>query len=138
MLNFEIQKMKKIITLSIALNVVSLMIIAQPLIPNVQLNNGVLMPILGFGTLDLKDNIGVNSVANAISLGYRLIDTATIYGNEEAVGDGIKQSGIDRHELFITTKLWVDDMGYNSAKLALNVRVSKDRLYRSHLIHRPR
>lgn len=109
-------------------------------IPEVTLNNGVKMPWLGFGTLDLKGDAGINSVADAISLGYRLLDTATIYGNEEFVGQGIKKNGIDRRKLFLTSKLWVDDSGYESTKKAFNTSLGKLQtdyldLY---LIHRPR
>jgi 2,5-diketo-D-gluconate reductase A len=109
-------------------------------IPTVTLNNGIPMPMLGFGTNTLVDAVGTRSVSDAISVGYRLIDTAFIYGNEEAVGAGIAQSGIDRKELFITSKLWVDDSGYESTKKAFETSVNKLRteyldLY---LIHRPR
>ncbi|MDH6309231.1 2,5-diketo-D-gluconate reductase A [Dysgonomonas sp. PFB1-18] len=109
-------------------------------IPTVTLNNGVKMPVLGFGTLELKDSVGINSVAKAIASGYRLIDTAPIYGNETEVGAGIKRSGIDRKELFITTKLWVDDMGYESAKKALESSLQKLGVdyIDLYLIHRPR
>ena len=109
-------------------------------IRTITLNNLVKMPVLGYGTLDLKDLIGENSVAQAISLGYRLFDTATIYGNEEAVGKGIEKSGIDRKELFITTKLWVSDMGYESTKIAFEKSLKKLNLdyIDLYLIHRPR
>lgn len=109
-------------------------------IPNVTLNNGVLMPSLGFGTNTLKGDIGTRSVADAISVGYRLIDTAHIYGNEEAVGSGIKLSGIDRKELFITSKLWVDDAGYESTKKAFETSINKIGVeyLDLYLIHRPR
>jgi len=109
-------------------------------IPTVTLNNGIQMPILGFGTNTLKDSIGIRSVSDAISVGYRLIDTAHIYSNEEAVGEGIKKSGINRKELFITSKLWVDDAGYESAKKAFATSIKKlgvDYLD-LYLIHRPR
>ena len=109
-------------------------------IKTVTLNNGLQMPILGFGTMDLRDALGVKCVAEAISVGYRLIDTATIYANEEAVGKGIKQSGIKREELFVTSKLWVDDMGYENTKKAFYTTLSKlgtDYLD-LYLIHRPR
>jgi 2,5-diketo-D-gluconate reductase A len=113
---------------------------AKSAIPSVALNNGVEMPILGFGTLYLTDDVGVKCVAEAISLGYRLIDTATIYGNEEAVGKGIKKSGIDRKELFVTSKLWVDDSGYESTKKAFQTSLDKLGLdyLDLYLIHRPR
>jgi len=108
-------------------------------IPTKTLNNGVKMPALGFGTLELNDSVGINSVVKAISLGYRLFDTATIYGNEEAVGKGIKKSGIDRKKLFISTKLWVSDMGYENTKKAFERSLKKlgvDYLD-MYLIHRP-
>ena len=109
-------------------------------IPTVQLNNNVQMPILGFGTNTLKGSIGVRCVFEAISVGYRLIDTAHIYGNEEAVGEGIKQSGIDRKELFITSKLWVDDMGYKNTLKAFETSIKKlgVEYLDLYLIHRPR
>lgn len=112
----------------------------QIAVPMLTLNNGVKMPILGFGTLDLHNEIGENSVAKAISLGYRLLDTATIYGNEEAVGKGIEKSGIDREELFVTTKLWVDDSGYETTKAAFERSLQKLGLdyVDLYLIHRPR
>ncbi len=108
--------------------------------PKVMLNNGVQMPILGFGTNTLKGDIGVRCVSDAISVGYRLIDTAHIYGNEEAVGEGIKISGIKRNKLFITSKLWVADAGYESTKKAFEKSLNKlgvDYLD-LYLIHRPR
>jgi 2,5-diketo-D-gluconate reductase A len=113
---------------------------ADVAIDKVTLNNGTKMPILGFGTLYLNGEVGARCVADAISLGYRLLDTATIYGNEEAVGAGIKLSGIRREELFITSKLWVDDSGYEKAKTAFGTSLKKlgtDYLD-LYLIHRPR
>jgi len=104
------------------------------------LNNGVKMPVLGFGTLYLNDELGVRCVAEAISLGYRLIDTATVYGNEASVGGGIRKSGINREELFVTSKVWVDDSGYEKAKKAFQTSLDKlgvDYLD-LYLIHRPR
>jgi 2,5-diketo-D-gluconate reductase A len=108
-------------------------------IPTIILNNGVEMPALGFGTLYLKGPEGANNVAQAIALGYRLLDTATIYGNEEAVGKGIKESGIDRKKLFISTKLWVSDMGYEGTKKALERSLQKLGVdyVDMYLIHRP-
>lgn len=109
-------------------------------IPTLPLNNGIKMPLLGFGTNTLKGETCIRSVSEAISLGYRLIDTATIYGNEEFVGGGIKKSGINREELFITSKLWVDDSGYDTTKKAFETSLDKlgtDYLD-LYLIHRPR
>jgi 2,5-diketo-D-gluconate reductase A len=109
-------------------------------IPAVKLNNGILMPKLGFGTNTLTGDIGERSVYDAISVGYRLIDTASIYGNEESVGAGIKKSGIKREELFVTSKLWVDDSGYENSKKAF--QTSLDKLGMGYLdlylYHRPR
>lgn len=113
---------------------------SETTIETVTLNNGVSMPILGFGTLYLNDELGSRCVADAISLGYRLIDTATVYGNEESVGAGIKQSGINRDELFVTSKVWVDDSGYEKAKKAFQTSLDKLGLdyLDLYLIHRPR
>jgi len=84
---------------------------------NVRLNNGVEMPILGFGVFQVTDlEECERSVFDAISTGYRLIDTAASYGNEEAVGKAIKQSGVAREDLFITTKLWIQSNGYEGTK----------------------
>ena len=109
-------------------------------IPTVTLNNGLVMPILGFGTNTLNGETCVRCVSDAISVGYRLIDTAHIYGNEEFVGAGIKQSGIKREELFITSKLWVDDSGYESTKKAFETSINKlgVEYLDLYLIHRPR
>ena len=86
---------------------------------HVTLNNGVQMPILGFGVYQVPDAEECErSVAEALRVGYRLIDTAAAYGNEEAVGRAIQKSGVPREELFITTKLWVQDAGYEAAKAA--------------------
>ena len=108
-------------------------------IPLVTLNNGHKMPCLGLGTMTLNGDNGKRCVAEAIALGYRLIDTAMIYGNEESVGAGIRQSGIKRQELFITSKLWKADMGYEQAKKGF--QMSLDKLQTDYLdlylIHRP-
>lgn len=115
-------------------------IIQNNSIPTAALNNGIEMPMLGFGTNTLRGAIGVQAVSDAISVGYRLIDTAHIYGNEASVGEGIKQSGINREELFITSKLWVDDAGYESTKKAFQTSIDKLGLayLDLYLIHRPR
>ncbi len=109
-------------------------------VPNVALNNGIKMPMLGFGTNTLNDELGIKSVSDAISVGYRLIDTAHIYGNEAAVGEGIKQSGIEREKLFVTSKLWVDDAGFESTKKAFQTSIDKlgTNYLDLYLIHRPR
>jgi len=104
------------------------------------LNNGVEMPILGFGVFQVKDlNECERSVVDAIETGYRLIDTAQSYENEEAVGKAIKQSGIAREELFITTKLWIQSNGYEGTKKAFESslkRLQVDYLD-LYLIHQP-
>jgi 2,5-diketo-D-gluconate reductase A len=85
----------------------------------VKLNNGVEMPILGFGVFQVTDLAECErSVLDAINTGYRSIDTAASYGNEEAVGKAIKSSGVKREELFITTKLWIQSNGYEGTKKA--------------------
>jgi 2,5-diketo-D-gluconate reductase A len=111
-----------------------------PQIESIILNNGIKMPVLGFGTLYLNDEVGVQCVSDAIALGYRLIDTATVYGNEKSVGGGIRKSGIDRKALFVTSKLWVDDSGYEKAKTAFQTSLDKLGLeyLDLYLIHRPR
>jgi diketogulonate reductase-like aldo/keto reductase len=84
-------------------------------LPAVKLNSGAGMPAIGFGTwqIDSQDKAS-DAVKTAIAVGYRLIDTARIYGNEQGVGVGIKESGVPREEIFITTKLWNGDQGYES------------------------
>lgn len=109
-------------------------------IPSVTLNNGVEMPQLGFGVFQITDaEECARSVHHAIGAGYRLIDTAASYGNEAAVGDGIKRSGVARDDLFITTKLWIQDAGYESAKQAFERSLQRlDVEYLDlYLIHQP-
>ncbi|MCK2017511.1 aldo/keto reductase [Peribacillus frigoritolerans] len=106
----------------------------------VMLNNGVEMPILGFGVFQIQDeNECEQSVYDAIMAGYRLIDTAASYLNEEAVGRAIKRSGVPREELFITTKLWVQDAGYESTKNAFANSLKRLQLdyLDLYLIHQP-
>lgn len=105
----------------------------------VKLNNGVEMPILGLGVYQMSKEECENSVCEAIRLGYRSIDTASAYCNEEAVGSGIKKSGIDRKELFITTKLWIKDAGYESARAAVekSLRKLQTDYLDLYLIHQP-
>ena len=90
------------------------------------LNNGVKMPMEGFGVFQVRDPKECEqAVMDAISVGYRLIDTAASYGNEEAVGAAIKKSGACRDDLFITTKLWVSDTSYEGAKKAFEDSLKK-------------
>jgi len=104
------------------------------------LNNGVEMPILGFGVFQMNDAAECEqSVIDAIQAGYRLIDTAASYMNEEAVGRAIKNSGVPREELFITTKLWVQDAGYENTKKSFQRSLDKLQLdyLDLFLIHQP-
>ena len=95
-------------------------------VPNVTLNNGVAMPSLGFGVFQVPDPAECErSVRDAIDVGYRLLDTAASYGNEEAVGTAIRNHGIDRGELFVTTKLWIEDASYEGAKAAFERSMNK-------------
>jgi 2,5-diketo-D-gluconate reductase A len=106
----------------------------------VKLNNGVEMPILGFGVFQVTDLAECErSVAEAIQAGYRLIDTAQSYMNEEAVGRAIKQSRVPRQELFITTKLWIQSNGYEGAKKSFEKSLKKLQLdyLDLYLIHQP-
>lgn len=90
------------------------------------LNNGVEMPVIGLGTYKSKDGEEVtNEIKWALDVGYRLIDTAKIYRNEKGVGQAIKESGVPREEIFITTKLWNTDQGYQSALLAIDESLAK-------------
>ncbi|MGW1721275.1 aldo/keto reductase, partial [Streptomyces sp. NPDC002156] len=79
--------------------------------PDVTLNNGVQMPVLGFGVFQVPAEETERVVTDALAAGYRHLDTAAAYGNEEAVGKAVKASGIARDELFITTKMWVNEKG---------------------------
>ncbi|MBQ1334276.1 MAG: aldo/keto reductase [Clostridia bacterium] len=106
----------------------------------VTLNNGVKMPLVGFGVYLVSDlEECERSVSWALSAGYRLIDTAAIYKNEEAVGAAIKKSGIPRDELFITTKVWIQDAGEENAKKAYEASLEKLGLdyVDLYLIHQP-
>src|SRR5678815_6005601 len=104
------------------------------------LNNGVAMPILGFGVFQIDDLAECErSVHDAIDVGYRLIDTAASYGNEAAVGSAIKRSGVPRNELFVTTKLWIADTGYEKTKRAFDRSMERLQLdyLDLYLIHQP-
>lgn len=104
------------------------------------LNNGVEMPILGFGVFQVPDLAECEkAVLEAIETGYRLIDTASSYGNEEAVGNAISKSGVAREELFITTKLWIQDASYENTLKAFEKSLNKLQLeyLDLYLIHQP-
>lgn len=106
----------------------------------VVLNNGIEMPILGFGVFQVPDPAECEqAVLDAIETGYRLIDTAASYMNEEAVGNAIKKSGVPREELFITTKLWIDGTGYEKTKEAFQKSLDLLQLdyLDLYLIHQP-
>lgn len=106
----------------------------------VKLNNGIEMPILGFGVYQIEDQaLCEQCVYDAIETGYRSIDTAAAYGNEEAVGRAIKRSGVPREDLFITTKLWISDAGYDKAKKAFEASMKRLQLdyLDLYLIHQP-
>ena len=106
----------------------------------ITLNNGVKMPVAGFGVFQIQDQAQCERcVVDAVHAGYRLIDTAAVYGNEAAVGRAVQRCGVLREELFLTSKLWVQDAGYDAAKKAIdtslkNLQTDYLDLY---LIHRP-
>jgi len=93
--------------------------------PLVKLNNGVEMPALGLGVYAIPGEDTPGAVRSAIAEGYRLIDTAAVYGNERQVGEGIRQSEIDRAEMFLTTKLWISDFGYEPALRAFDASLRR-------------
>ena len=102
-------------------------------------NNGVEMPVLGFGVYQVGETVCEQCVRDAIAAGYRSIDTASAYLNERAVGRAIRRSGVPREELFITTKLWVQDAGYESTKRAFAKSLERLQLdyFDLYLIHQP-
>lgn len=107
---------------------------------NVVLNNGVRMPILGLGVYQIVDQRECErAVLDALTVGYRSIDTAASYLNEEAVGRAIRSSGVPREEIFVTTKLWVQDAGYERTKVAFQKSLKRLRLdyLDLYLIHQP-
>lgn len=106
----------------------------------VTLNNGVKMPALGFGVFQVSDAaVCEQAVSDAIEAGYRLVDTASLYGNEEAVGKAIKKSGVKRQDLFITSKFWIQEAGYENTKRAFEKSLKRLQLeyLDLYLIHRP-
>lgn len=105
----------------------------------ITLNNGVKMPMLGYGVFQVSNEECERCVLDAISVGYRSIDTAQAYGNEEAVGNAVKKCGVPREELFLTTKVWISNGGYEKAKASIDK--SLQRLQTDYidllLIHQP-
>lgn len=105
----------------------------------VTLNNGIKMPILGYGVYQVSNEECERCVMDAISIGYRSIDTAQAYGNEEAVGNAIRKCNVPREELFITTKVWISNAGYEKAKASLleSLRKLQTEYIDLVLIHQP-
>ena len=104
------------------------------------LNNGIEMPMAGFGVFQIPDlQECEKSVYDALTVGYRLIDTAAVYCNEEAVGQAIRRSGLPREDLYITTKLWIQDAGYENAQKGFQKSLEKLQLdyLDLYLIHQP-
>ena len=92
----------------------------------VTLNNGIKMPLLGLGVMEIEnEKIGEQAILNALKTGYRMIDTASAYFNEETVGNAIRKSGISREEIFVTSKFWVQDAGYKNTKKAFQLSLEK-------------
>lgn len=92
---------------------------------NIVLSNGVKMPVLGYGVYQVEPDECERCVSDAVEAGYRLIDTAQAYGNEEGVGNAVKKSGIKRDEFFIVTKVWISNAGYENAKKSIETSLSK-------------
>lgn len=111
----------------------------SPRIPQVPLSDGVQMPVLGFGVYQIPPEQTEQAVTDALAAGYRHIDTAAAYGNEEAVGRALAASGIPRDELFVTTKLWVSDAGEDAARRAFETSLQRLGLdvLDLYLIHQP-
>jgi 2,5-diketo-D-gluconate reductase A len=97
----------------------------MPTVPSLTLNNGVQMPQVGFGVFLIPAEETKAAVTTALECGYRHIDTAKIYGNESAVGEAIAESGIDRSEIFVTTKCWNADQGFDSARRAFDASLKR-------------
>ena len=92
---------------------------------SVSLRNGKRIPLIGLGTWQMKGDVCSDAVAKALEIGYRHIDTAAIYGNEEEVAAGIKASGVPREDIFLTTKLWIDDFGYEETLKACDASLER-------------
>ncbi|MEU0126505.1 MULTISPECIES: aldo/keto reductase [unclassified Streptomyces] len=97
----------------------------MPTVPTVTLNNGVTIPQLGFGVFQIPDDETTAAVSGALEAGYRSIDTAAVYGNESGVGRALAESGLPREDLFITTKLWNADQGYDSTLAAFEASLAE-------------
>ena len=85
-----------------------------------KLNNGMQMPMLGYGVFQIPDEQTAQCVADALSVGYRLIDTAQAYANEKGVGDGIRRSGVSRSDIFLVDKIWMSHYDYDAAKASID------------------
>jgi 2,5-diketo-D-gluconate reductase A len=109
-------------------------------VPDVRLNNGVMIPQLGYGVFRVPNEETVRAVRTAIECGYRSIDTASLYGNEAGVGEALANCGVPREKLFVTTKLWNDDQGYESTLRAFEASLRRLRLdyVDLYLIHWPK
>jgi 2,5-diketo-D-gluconate reductase A len=97
----------------------------MPAIPTIELNNGIAMPQVGYGVFQIPEADTAQAVTTALEAGYRSIDTAAAYGNESGVGAALKASGIPRDELFVTTKLWNSDQGYDNALRAFDASLGR-------------
>jgi 2,5-diketo-D-gluconate reductase A len=114
--------------------------LGSPIPAYVTLKNGIQMPVVGFGVFQIADlKECERSVVDAIECGYRLIDTAASYKNEAAVGQGVRRSGVAREDLFVTTKLWVEDTGYERTRQAIDKSLRRPQLdyLDLYLIHQP-
>ena len=111
----------------------------MPIVPTIRLNDGRSMPQLGFGVWQVQNHEAKSIVTEAISAGYRSIDTAAVYGNEEGVGEAVRASPVPREELFITTKVWNDRHGYDAALAAFDESLARLKLdfVDLYLIHWP-
>ncbi|GAB3724260.1 aldo/keto reductase [Amycolatopsis oliviviridis] len=95
------------------------------MVTGIRLNNGTSLPQLGFGVYKIGDDVVAGAIRTAIEAGYRAIDTATLYANERGVGDAVRTSGLPREELFVTTKLWNTEHGYDSALRAFDTSLEE-------------
>jgi diketogulonate reductase-like aldo/keto reductase len=95
------------------------------MVPTISLNNGVDLPAIGFGVFQTPPDETADAVETALRIGYRHIDTAAAYGNERGVGEAIRRSGLDRDEVFIETKVWISDYGYDETLHAFDKSAGK-------------